>query len=144
MKFGFYIFSSFLYFTPVTKMYITTWSLLISNFKTFNISISIFFIYLLKFSFFTAIISPFKDGPMLECSQVSTSSTIDFLLHRNPSYMYEVTFGAWWELGKRFCGQQKCPLIGDKELYKCIMITGTCEGLKSPHCGKYNFKWIQK
>ena len=73
---------------------------------------------------------------MWECSQVSTSSTIDFLIHRNPSYMYEVTFGAWWELGKRICGQQKCPLIGDKELYKFIMKTGTCEGLKSPHIGE--------
>jgi len=87
-------------------------------------------------------ISTFKEGPMVEVTRVSTSGTIDFIIHRSPTYAFEVTFGALWEFGKRVAGLQKCRLIGDKELYNVLMYTGFTAGLQRAGLNHNNVEWI--
>ena len=86
----------------------------------------------------TAKFSKYKGGPMVELSQVSSSSTLDFLLHRNSTYIFEVSFGSLWEFTKLVGGKQKCPLVGDQQLYKSIMKTTLCGCLEPPSAGKKN------
>ncbi len=73
---------------------------------------------------------------MLEVSKVGTESTLDFLLHRSPTYIYQITFGALHEFSRRVAGKHRGRLIGDAQLYHVIMNTGFTAGLEPPDKGE--------